>query len=157
MISMLLLFTGKGACFGLMGGVMGGIESDRWATFSVAHRSNLQRGALQRSVLIGGLASGALILSSYFHGAEQVDRQFTLTCITISFVLSSLYVAGWLRLVTEFGSRFVETREMGLLAALVVFGLLYVFGILWATLVVICGCVVIALAILGGLRIYRFR
>ena len=78
-------------------------------------------------------------------------------CLAISFLAAALYVVIWLRCVTEFGTGVVVAGELSMTLTAVATALLCVCGVLWFSLVILGGCVMIAVTVLNGVWIYRLR
>ena len=114
-------------------------------------------GPWQRSFIIG-LVTSVLALLALTVGDQEVHQGLIgFTCIALSFVSATLYIFGSLTIYTRFGPAILEAGELSLVATIVVTAFLCVCGVLWITLEVLGGCVLLAATVLNGIWIYRLR
>ena len=152
-----IFVAGAGAGVGLLGGLLGFRLFDRLSETSMNDKQIESYGPWQRSLIIGLLTSVVTLLTMS-HGDKEVHQGLIgLSCIGISFVSAALYTLGSLTLFTKFGPAILEAGELSLTFTVVLTALLSVCGVLWITLVILGGGVLLAATVLNGIWIYRLR
>lgn len=157
---MLLLGTvvaGTGACVGLLGGLLGYRLFSHLSKTSMTDKQIESYRPWQRSVIIGVLTSVVTLLAFSLGDKAVHEGLVGLTCLGVSFVSATLYILGSLPLFTRFGPAILEAGELSLAVTIVLTAFLCVCGVLWITLVVLGGCVLLAVTVLNGMWIYRLR
>ena len=157
---MLLLGTvvaGAGAFVGLLGGLLGFRLFSHLFKTSMTDKQIESYGPWQRSLVIGLLASVMTLWVLSLGDKEVHEGLIGLTCLGVSFVSATLYIIGSLPILTSFGPAILEAGELSLIITLVLTTLLCVCGVLWITLGVLGGCVLLAVTVLNGMWIYRLR
>jgi hypothetical protein len=157
---MLLLGTvvaGAGACVGLFGGLLGLRLFNHLFKTSMADKQIESYGPWQRSLVIGLLTSVVTLWALSLGDKEVHKGLIGLTCLGVSFVSATLYIIGSLQIFTSFGPAILEAGELSLVITIVLTTLLCVSGVLWITLVVLGGCVLLAATVLNGMWIHRLR
>ncbi len=146
-----------GAGVGLVGGMLGHRLFDHLSNISMNDKQIQAFGLWPRSLIIGLLA-GVLTTLAWSSGDKNVHEGLMgLACLGVSFVSATLYIIGSLTLFRKFGPAILEAGEMSLVVTLVLTALLSVIGVLWITLVILGGCVLLAVTVLNGIWIYRLR
>lgn len=149
--------AGAGAGVGLLGGMLGLRLFNHLFKTSMNDKRIESYGPWQRSLIIGLLTS-LVTLSAFSAGGSEVHEGLIgLTCLSVSLVSSTLYIVGSLTLFTRFGPAILEAGELSLVVTIALTALLCVCGVLWITLVVLGGCVLLAVTVLNGIWIYRLR
>ena len=149
--------AGAGAGVGLVGGLSGFRFFNQVTETSMSEKRVESYGLWKRSLIIGLLTSVVTLLVLSL-GDKQISAGLIgLTCLVVSFVSATLYVIGSLTLFTKFGPAILEAGELSLAVTVFLTALLCVCGVLWITLVMLGGCVLLGVTILNGIWIYRLR
>lgn len=139
-------------CICVAGAVLGGQLFSRFQSSARIDPEFAASGVGKRAVALGLLSAVAAV--QWLPAVGTLS--FWVAAVSAG-VCGAAYVFGWLTLVARFGRGAGEAGELSLLATLTLTGVLYAAGLLWTTLLVLGGAVLLAVTVLNGFWIYRLR
>ncbi|KAA5546002.1 hypothetical protein FYK55_03585 [Roseiconus nitratireducens] len=146
-----------GAGVGLFGGLLGVRLFNQLSDASLSDKQIASYGPWQRALVIGLLTSIVTMMVLSAGGREITEGLVGLACLGVSFVSAAVYILVSLTLFAKYGPAILEAGEISLAATIVLTAFLTVCGLLWITLVLLGGCVLLAGTVLNGIWIYRQR
>lgn len=118
-------------------------------------RSDLNVSSRFRALTVGGLLSIGMAVKMTLGGEATLAVGPFLWTLVLGFLLPAGYSLGWLVLMTRIGQQDVLAGEFGFVIAGILMACLWVIGFLWATLVALGGCVVVACSLAASFYIAR--